>query len=144
MKNEILFQSKTCEWGTPQALFDHLNAIYQFTLDPCAKPDNAKCAVYFTKEQNGLSKPWSGRVFMNPPYNREIGKWIKKAHDELLSGNCAVVVCLIPARTDTRWWQEYCIPHDIEFIRGRLRHEGHTYGPSTFPSAIVVMKRRYR
>lgn len=100
--------SKTNEWATPQDFFDRLDEEFDFTLDPCATPENAKCSRYFTKGGDGLSQDWSGdRVFMNPPYGREIGKWVKKAYEESQKG--ALVVCLIPARTDTSYWHEFVI-----------------------------------
>lgn len=78
-KANVHFSSKTHEWSTPQDLFDKLNEEFHFTLDPCATRENAKCAKFYTKEDNGLSQKWLGEsVFMNPPYGREIGKWVKK------------------------------------------------------------------
>lgn len=95
------FSSATAEWATPQGLFDDLSFVFGgFTLDPCATPQNAKCARFFTKEEDGLSQSWSGKVFMNPPYGREIDRWVKKAWEESVKG--ALVVCLLPARVDTR------------------------------------------
>lgn len=83
MINPGLMASNTPEWATPQDLFDALNAEFHFTLDPCATPENAKCAKFYTKADDGLSRDWSGeRVFMNPPYGREIGKWVKKISEE--------------------------------------------------------------
>jgi len=135
--NRSLFSSKTYEWSTPQWLFDKLNAVYHFDLDVCANEENHKCEYYFNKEQDGLRKEWIGTVWMNPPYGREIGKWVKKACDYGVRGH-GVAVCLLPARTDTAWWHDYCIPHGkIEFIRGRLKFNGSkNYAP--FPNAIVV------
>lgn len=63
-----LISSACAEWGTPQWLFDKLNAAFKFTLDPCASEANHKCDRYYTEETNGLAQPWSGRVFMDPPY----------------------------------------------------------------------------
>jgi len=133
---DVHFSSATAEWPTPQALFDDLASVYGgFTLDPCATPDNAKCARFFTKEQNGLEQPWSGRVFMNPPYGREIGLWIKKAWEESLQGT--LVVCLLPARVDTRWWHDYAKKGHVHFLRGRLKF-GRAQNSAPFPSAIVT------
>lgn len=102
----VHFSSKSNEWYTPQYLFDELNEKYQFTLDPCASHENAKCDKYFTIEDDGLTKDWSKDiVFMNPPYGRNIKHWIKKAYEESVKG--ATVVCLIPARTDTTYWHDY-------------------------------------
>lgn len=131
----IHFSSKTDEWSTPQDLFDELNSEFHFNLDPCATKENAKCELFYTKEDDGLSKDWSGKtVFMNPPYGREIGKWVKKAKQ-----SNALVVCLLPARTDTSWWHEYVIGSEVRFIRGRLKF-GNSDKEAPFPSAIVVFR----
>ena len=135
-RRSVHFSSSTCEWETPPALFAELDGIFGgFTLDPCATPQNAKCARYFTREDDGLSQPWSGKVFMNPPYGREIGKWVKKAWAESLGG--ALVVCLLPARVDTRWWHEYARKGHVYFVRGRLKF-GASLNSAPFPSAIVT------
>lgn len=133
--NQGLFTSTTDMWATPRAFFDQLNHEFHFTLDPCAIPENAKCAHYFTVEINGLKQDWKGTVFMNPPYGREIGAWLKKAYESSLEG--ATVVCLVPARTDTRWWHDYCMKGEIRFVKGRLKfNDGPNSAP--FPSAVVV------
>ena len=133
----VHFSSKTDLWATPQDFFDKYNAIYHFETDVCANNDNAKCENYYTKEDNGLSKTWSGTCWMNPPYGREIKTWMKKAYESSLAG--ATVVCLVPARTDTAWWHDYAMKGRIEFIRGRLKFGGHK-NSAPFPSAIVVFK----
>jgi len=133
----VHFSSATDMWETPQAFFDKLNAEYGFTLDACASHENAKCQFYFTKEVNGLSRKWSGVVWMNPPYGREIGDWMRKAYESSLSG--ATVVCLVPARTDTKWWHDYAMKGEIDFIRGRLKF-GNAKSNAPFPSAVVVFK----
>ena len=130
-----MFTSRTDEWSTPQWLFDQLDKIYHFGLDVCALPENAKCENYFTPEDDGLSKEWTGTCWMNPPYGRAIGKWVKKAYESAASGS--TVVCLLPARTDTSWWHDYCMNGDITFIRGRLKF-GESKNSAPFPSAIVV------
>ena len=100
--NKVHFSSQTVEWPTPQGLFNKLNTEFKFTLDPCATHENAKCKTYFTKEDDGLEQEWGQEnVFMNPPYGREISDWMKKAYQSSRKG--ATVVCLVPARTDTRW-----------------------------------------
>tara|TARA_Y100001973_G_C5181396_1_gene325143 strand:+ start:74 stop:535 length:462 start_codon:yes stop_codon:yes gene_type:complete len=137
--DNIHFKSESNEWGTPQELYNELNEGYGFTLDPCATSENAKCNKYYTKEDDGLSKDWSREiVFMNPPYGREISKWVKKASET----KSAVVVCLIPSRTDTKYWHNYIFPkaHKIMFIKGRLKFSGHR-NSAPFPSAIVVFDR---
>jgi len=138
---EIVHSSKSVEWPTPQDLFDRLNAIYHFQLDPCSTDENTKCGNHFTIADNGLMQKWHPfkSVFMNPPYGaREIPKWIQKAYEESCEG--CVVVCLIPARTDTRWFHDYCLKYGkVEFIRGRLTFMG-SENPAPFPSAIVVFE----
>ena len=121
----VHFSLKSNEWYTPQYLFDELNEKYQFTLDPCASHENAKCDKYFTIEDDGLTKDWSKDiVFMNPPYGRNIKHWIKKAYEESVKG--ATVVCLIPARTDTTYWHDYIFnnAYNIKFLKGRIKFGG--------------------
>lgn len=132
----VHFSSATCEWPTPQALFDELSVVFGgFTLDPCATPQNAKCPRFFTAEEDGLRQPWTGRVFMNPPYGRQIDKWVKKAWEESQKG--ALVVCLLPARVDTRWWHDYVRHGYVYFIRGRVKF-GDACNSAPFPSAVVA------
>lgn len=115
-------------------MFDDLNKEFRFTLDPCATKENAKCRRFFTEEDNGLIQDWSGeRVFMNPPYGRQIGKWIEKAY----SSGADVAVCLLPSRTDTSWWHDYCMKGTIRFIRGRVKF-GEGKAPAPFPSVLVI------
>jgi len=138
MMNKGLFTSKTDEWETPQELFDELNEEFNFTLDPCATKENAKCDKFYTKKENGLIQDWSGeRVFMNPPYGRVIGKWVKKASES----KAEIVVCLLPARTDTKWFHDY-IYHkaEIRFLKGRIKFGGGK-NSAPFPSMIVIIKR---
>ncbi len=137
MINKGLYSSKTDLWSTPQHLFDELNQKYNFTLDPCSTDENHKCEKYYTEDDNGLVQPWYGRVFMNPPYGREIIKWMEKAYNEYNIGNAEVIVCLVPSRTDTKWWHEYSMKGEITFIRGRLKF-GNSKNSAPFPSAIVV------
>lgn len=134
--NKGLMTSKTDLWATPQDFFDEQNAKYgPFDVDVCADATNAKCVTYFDKTIDGLKQTWTGKCWMNPPYGREIGKWIKKAYES--AGNGTVVVCLVPARTDTKWWHDYAIKGQITFIRGRLKFGG-SKNSAPFPSAIVV------
>lgn len=135
MMHPALFSSASCEWETPMALFTELDNQYHFTLDVCATPENAKCSDYYTIVQDGLTQPWYGRCWMNPPYGRKIGAWLKKAYEAGLEGT--LVVCLVPARTDTAWWHDYCMRGKITFIRGRLKFGG-SKNAAPFPSAIVV------
>jgi phage N-6-adenine-methyltransferase len=135
--NKGLFTSKTDEWATPQAMFDRLNQEFTFSLDVCATPENAKCPRYFTATDDGLKQEWDGVCWMNPPYGRSIGAWVKKAFESSLQG--ATIVCLLPSRTDTSWWHDFCLRGDVRFIRGRVRfNDGR--GPAPFPSAIVIFR----
>jgi phage N-6-adenine-methyltransferase len=86
MKREVYASSETCEWATPQEFFDRLNEQHHFELDVCATPENAKCERFFTKEQDGLKQEWTGRCWMNPPYGREIGDWMRKAYESTFGG----------------------------------------------------------
>jgi len=131
----VHFSSKTDLWATPQDFFDKYDAIYRFELDVCANADNAKCKRYFSQQDDGLIQEWQGVCWMNPPYGRAIKDWVKKAYESALNG--ATVVCLLPARTDTAWWHDYCVKGSIEFIRGRLKFGG-SKNSAPFPSAVVV------
>ena len=132
-----MFTSVTAEWETPREFFDAVNDVFHFNIDVCATHANAKCGRYFTKTEDGLLQTWSGICWMNPPYGREISLWVRKAYESSMEIG-TMVVCLLPARTDTNWWHDYVIAHAemIQFIRGRLRFSGR--GPAPFPSALVV------
>jgi len=109
MNNELMFSTGTNHWSTPQDLFDKLNDVYGFTLDPCATKETALCSKYYTEEDNGLSKSWKNEiVFCNPPYS-DLCSWVKKCHDE--ANNGAIVVALIPSRTDTIAFHDYILPY---------------------------------
>lgn len=142
MNKDVMFSSKTDQWATPQWFFDELDKEFNFTLDPCADEFNHKCDKYFTKEQNGLSKDWSGEVvFCNPPYGREIPHWVKKSFDEVYSANCCCAVMLIPARTDTQWFHKYIYKKaEIRFVKGRLKF-GDSTNSAPFPSMVVVFRK---
>lgn len=139
MNHKVHFLSNTDEWATPKRLFQRLHAEFDFTLDPCATVANATCPKFFTQAENGLAQSWRGeRVFMNPPYGRKIGLWIRKAYEEGQRGG--LVVCLIPARTDTVYWHDYVMrAAEIRLLRGRVKFgDGRNSAP--FPSAIVIFK----
>ena len=137
---EVHFTNKSNEWETPRSLFKELDDEFNFTIDVCATKESAKCERFYTKQTNGLAQSWESEVaFMNPPYGREISTWIEKAYRESLNG--AVVVCLIPARTDTKYWHDYCMnANQIQFVKGRLKF-GEGTGSAPFPSAVVVFSR---
>lgn len=136
----VHFSSKTDQWSTPQDFFDKLNEEFDFNLDVCADTKNHKCAMWFNKEENGLIKSWDkSRVFCNPPYGREIGLWVKKA-SEAVGG---VVVMLIPARTDTKYFHQYIYKKkgvEIRFLKGRLKF-GDSKNSAPFPSMVVIFKK---
>lgn len=132
---KVHFSSKDSEWETPQAFFDMLDREFSFQLDVCATSENAKCKRYYS--ENSLEKEWDGRCWLNPPYGRKIGEWMKKAYETALQGY--LVVCLVPARTDTRWWQSYVLKGDIWFVPGRLKF-GNSKNSAPFPSAVVVFR----
>lgn len=137
MNTKVLFSSRTEEWETPQWLFDKINDIFHFQLDVCASSGNAKCEHFYSKEDNGLLMPWEETNWMNPPYGRRIAMWMEKAAMESRRGK--TTVCLVPARTDTRWWHDYIENNPNAtalFIRGRLKFGGAKNG-APFPSAIV-------
>jgi len=132
----VHFSSATDLWATPQRLFDELHHEFKFTLDVCAIPENAKCPQFYSPAEDGLSQPWTGVCWMNPPYGRAIGLWVARAYRAALTG--ATVVALLPARTDTTWWHEYVVKaKDIRFLRGRIRFGEAKYS-APFPSAVVV------
>jgi phage N-6-adenine-methyltransferase len=133
--NNGLFTSNTDLWATPRSFFDEWNNKYNFKTDVCATAENAKCEIYFSPEENGLLQEWKGTCWMNPPYGREISKWVKKAYESSLNG--AVVVCLLPARTDTRWFHDYCLKGEITFVRGRLKFNEVKWN-APFPNMVVI------
>lgn len=134
----VHFSSERDDWPTPKWLFESLDAEFGFTLDPCSSDANAKCPKHFTKEDDGLKQDWgTDAVFMNPPYGREIPKWMQKAWHSAQAG--ATVVCLIPSRTDTEWWHRYAMKGEIRLLKGRVRFEG-AQSSAPFPSAVVVFR----
>tara|TARA_B100001123_G_scaffold74689_1_gene84108 strand:+ start:5577 stop:6053 length:477 start_codon:yes stop_codon:yes gene_type:complete len=138
---QAMFSSKSGEWATPQEFFNKLNWRFgPFDLDPCATPSTAKCANFYTEMENGLNKEWKDHCsFVNPPYGREIAKWVKKGFDESRTKNTKVVM-LIPARTDTKYWHDYVMKaQEIYFVRGRLKF-GDSENSAPFPSAVIVFE----
>lgn len=135
LRENVHFSSKTDQWATPQSFFDELNEKFNFTLDVCAESHNAKCERFITPEVDGLKSSWDNEtVWCNPPYGREIGKWVKKA-SETTGG---VVVMLLPARTDTRWFHDYILDKaGVKFIKGRLKF-GDSKNSAPFPSMVVI------
>jgi phage N-6-adenine-methyltransferase len=134
----VHFRSEQGAWETPQWLFDALHTEFHFTLDVCALPENAKCDHYFTPEQDNLQQPWRGVCYMNPPYGTEAYRWVQKAYEASLYG--ATVVCLLPACTDTRWWQHYVkLAAERRELPGRLRFVNAPHS-APFPSVVAIFR----
>lgn len=141
-KNNGRYNGNGRHWATPPEIFAPLHAEFGFTLDPCATAETAKCSTFFTEEDNGLEQPWCGhRVFMNPPYGREIYAWTRKARVEQERG--VLVVGLLPASTDLSWWHDDIIGRaEVRYIRGRVRFlTGGPYRASGFFASVVVVWR---
>ena len=133
VKNNALFSSQRDDWETPKDLFYRLDKIYHFETDLCANENNAKCKKYYSVEQDGLKQEWKGSCWCNPPYGRGVGKWVEKA-----ANSNALVVMLLPARTDTKWFHDYCIKKGtVEFLKGRVKFVG-AKNNAPFPCMIVV------
>ena len=150
MNRELMFSNKNNAWCTPRDFFKILDSEFNFTLDPCCLPKSALCDKYFTPDEDGLKQDWGGyTVFVNPPYGREIGKWVKKCYEESKKENTTVVM-LIPSRTDTRYFHDYILNKaELRFIKGRLkfidldytgREEDRKISPAPFPSMLVIYK----
>lgn len=159
----VVTSSQSVEWSTPQWLFDELDREFSFLLDVCATPENAKCPRFYSPETDGLHQDWVGNaqalciesagvmppaVWGNFPYGRVIGKWVAKAAEESKKG--LTVVCLLPARTCTKWWHRYIwdkTTHkprpdvEVRFLEGRLRFGG-SKNSAPFPSVLVVFRGR--
>lgn len=144
----VHYSSRSREWATPWEFYAELDAEFDFTLDPCATADNAKCPKFYTREQDGLAQSWAGeRVFMNPPYGKGIAKWVRKAAESVVHRaaegmqGASVVVCLLPARTDTAWFHDYIYDKadEIRFIRGRIKFS-ESQNSAPFPSMVVVFR----
>ncbi len=127
--------SNSDEWTTPRWLFDRLDSVFHFTLDAAATSENRLCGTWCGSDDDGLAQSWEGeRVFCNPPYS-QISLWAHKFASE--AKNASLIVALVPARVDTRWWQDYVAKADlVHFIRGRLRF-GDSKNSAPFPSALA-------
>ena len=138
MINKGLFTSNDQTWETPNYLFNKLNNVFNFEIDVCALKETAKCENYFTPEIDGLKQEWDKTCWMNPPYGREQVKWVCKAFEET-NKYSNQIVCLIPARPDTKVWHEVIFPNAkaVCFIKGRIKF-GDSNASAPFPSAIVV------
>ncbi len=133
-----MFTGGRPDWATPPSVFDPLHAEFGFTLDVCAGAENAKVPAYLDEKVDALSIPWVGVCWMNPPYGRDLGTWVRHAYQSSLRG--ATVVCLVPARTDTAWWHDYVQGKaETRFLRGRVKFVGAPYN-APFPSVVLVYR----
>jgi len=140
MNKDLMFSSASSEWETPPEVFDPLNKEFGFTLDVCASAENYKCGRYFDSTTDAFGEPWphTDVCWMNPPYGREIIHWVNHAY--CVGENGGKVVCLLPARTDTKWWHDYVMKAaEVRFIKGRIKFVG-APASAPFPSAIVVFR----
>ena len=127
MLNRAVFSSASDHWSTPTHVYEALHEEFKFEYDPCP----------LMSSESGLLKDWKGRVFCNPPYSA-IDAFLRKGLGELAEGNVTLLVYLIPSRTDTRWFHDYCIKaREIRFLRGRLRF-GDAKNCAPFPSMLVI------
>lgn len=136
---DVMYLSKSNEWATPIEFYKELDNEFHFNLDPCSDDTNYKCEKHFTLADDGLSQNWGGyRVFCNPPYS-DISNWVEKAFREGHKDN-TIVVMLIPARTDTKYFHDYILHRsEIRFVKGRLKFgEGKNSAP--FPSMVVIFR----
>ena len=136
--NAGVLSSASDEWSTPTDLFSVLDREFGFGLDAAATADNAKCRRFFSPADDGLAQDWTRErapIWLNPPYSR-IVDWMHKAHESARAG--AFVVCLVPARTDTRWFWRYAVPGVVRFLPGRLKF-GNGRKSAPFPSAVVIL-----
>jgi len=133
-----MFTSMSGEWATPKELFTLLDLEFHFDVDLCATEDNALCDEFCTVECSLLGHiPHGQRAYMNPPYGRKIGSFIERAVSLFDDNYLDVLVMLLPSRTDTKWWHEYCMRGETRFIKGRLKFGG-SQNSAPFPSAVVI------
>ena len=135
--------SNRMDWETPTDLFSKLDDEFHFTLDAASRATKHKCQKYYTAEDSAFDHEWGGEtVFCNPPYGRSVAEWVRKCSMEA-SRKDTTVVMLLPARTDTRWFQQFILNRaEVRFLKGRLRFEtnGVPGDSAPFPSMIVVMR----
>ena len=148
MVNAALLSSNKQDWETPEEVVSIVESYRPIRLDPCTTSKNPTGAfTFFTPETDGLTRDWGmdrgGLVYVNPPYGRSISKWVGKAVSESVKRPYTKaigteIIMLIPARTDTSYWQ-YGIfesANAICFVRGRIKFKGAKAG-APFPSAFI-------
>lgn len=129
-------QSNSIEYSTPLAIVEPLIKEFGITKDVCASQTNHKLPDYWTKEDNALTKDWDGNCWMNPPFSRDLSKWVRKAHIEA-KVNGGTKVCLIPVRSNTKWWADVCKDAEIRFINGEVNFNNEERG-LWLPMCIVI------
>lgn len=136
-----MWSSKRGDWKTPFDLYEWLDEQFHFTLDPCADPsNNLGTPKFYTEEDDGLAQSWRNeRCYINPEYGRVYPKWVMKAYNEVMYGGCKLAVILLPARTDTIVFHDYCVKGEIWFLKGRL-HFDDGPDPAPFPSMLVIFR----
>jgi len=132
MNKELMFSHKSDDWSTPTGFYNKLDEEFHFDFDPCP----------IRSEVDGLDIEWNGNIFVNPPYSN-IKSFIIKGIEELKKGNAKVVVFLVPARTDTKWFHEFIYNKnkkdvEIRFLKGRLKF-GQSKNSAPFPSMLIIM-----
>lgn len=140
-QRDAMTSSESVEWETPPRFFKELDREFHFTRDVCASRINHKLDSFWDKEDNALDgRKWEGTLWMNPPYGRDMGMWLKKAYE---SRATATTVCLIPARTDTKFWHQWVMKADeIRFVKGRLKFVNAEDG-ALFPSCVVIFNQQH-
>ncbi|MCK9458739.1 MAG: phage N-6-adenine-methyltransferase [Proteobacteria bacterium] len=138
------FNSVKQDWETPDELFNKLDEEFHFNWDLAASESNKKCDLFYSETDNALIQEWKGSCWLNPPYGDKNGKlkdWVIKSYKESQKYCTTTIVMLIPARTNTNWWHEYCMKaKEIKFIRGRPKFSGATQGLPQ-PLALVVFEK---
>ena len=145
----VHFSSEKDNWATPRSFMAFLKERFNWepTLDAAATVRNTKAPRFYNPQQDGLKHPWNGHVWLNPPYGRELPLWLKKCASEIENNErCHSIYCLIPARTDTRWFHEIIMPdaYLIYLIKGRLSFvapDDDEGANAPFPSMLVVWRR---
>ena len=128
------------DYGTPKKEYGHYDAMFGFDLDVCATAENAKCDKYFTPEDNALEQTWTGVCWMNPPYGKDLPKWLEKAYKETRKPRCTVVA-FIPASTETKWWHEWVVgkADKVIYHKGRVQFDGAEW-PAKYANVAVVYR----
>jgi phage N-6-adenine-methyltransferase len=144
----LMFSKASDEWSTPQEFFDGLHREFHFDVDAAASAENAKCSVWYGDKVDALAlENWAtvpSSVWLNPPYSR-VREFVAKAAEQAERGHS--VVCLVPSRTDTRWWHEHIwsadhLPYpnvEIRFVKGRLKF-GDSNNSAPFPSVVIIFR----